>query len=84
MQVSGEEVTRLLPLDGVICRSPSAFEIDAGQSITVVGGAMGAAMQLCGSLSSADKALECTKTFLRRSVRNPVPRQDPLPAREFN
>ena len=36
-------------------------------------------MQLCGSLSSADKALECTPTFLRRSVRNPIHRPDPSP-----
>ena len=36
-------------------------------------------MQLCGSLSSADKALECTQTFLRRSVKNPVIVQTPSP-----
>ena len=36
---------------------PSKY-IDAGQSIKVVGGARTTAMQFCGSLSSANKALE--------------------------
>ena len=34
-------------------------------------------MQLCGSLSGADKALECTQAFL--PVRKPVHHPDPSP-----
>ena len=57
--------------------------IDAVQHITAGGGVRTAAMQLCHSLTNADKALECMQTFLRRSMRNPVHRLDPLPTHTF-
>ena len=42
-----------------------------------------AAMELCSSLTSADKVQECTQAFVHRSVRNMVYHPDPFPACVF-